>query len=98
MAITLTIVSQSPTKKVYGITCLEADTTSGNVAHGMVNQPNQLSFEPSTAVIAAAIAHAVTADQTNVVFLKANAVGSAGAAPGTTVVGKLTIEYVPSVN
>lgn len=97
MAITLTVIAQSPTKKVYSVKSLDADTSSGNVAHGLIGTPTALVFTPSTAVIAAAVAAAVTADATNVVFLKANAAGSGGATPGTTVIGNLAIEYVPSV-
>lgn len=98
-AIAVTAVVAKTNYKSWTVTALEADTTlafahlfkqtspSGNPTTDVA--PDMVTITPTTSVIAAAAAFAVSVSATQITILKANAVGSGGAVPGTTVVAKI---------
>ena len=88
MAIELTAVINNPNYKSWTVTALEADTTT-TVAHGFGEAPDSVVFTPTNNTIAAAAGAGVEVTATNLVVTKSTAVGSGGAVPGTSVIGKI---------
>jgi hypothetical protein len=97
--ITATAVIAKGSYKSWTITCAEADT-SGTITHGFVGvpptaapgtsvAPDMVIIVPVNATIAAAGTVGVTTSTTVITITKANAVGSCGATPGTTIAYKV---------
>ncbi len=88
MAIAATNVLSRPTTFIVDLSCLDADTTATNIAHGLSSTPLDLAVTQIVA-IANNSGWAVTANATNIVVSKANVVGSGGTTPGTTLVARV---------
>jgi hypothetical protein len=98
-AIAVTAVVNKTNYKSWTVTALEADTTlafnhgfkqtspSGNPATDVA--PDMAVITATTSVIDAAAAFALSVSATQITITKANAVGSGGTTPGTTIVAKI---------
>ena len=88
MAIAATNVLSRPTTFIADLSCLDADTTATNIAHGLSETPLDFSIVQKVS-IANNSGWAITANATNIVVSKANVVGSGGTTPGTTLVARV---------
>ena len=97
--VTSTAVINGPNYKSWTVTCAEADT-SGTITHGFKGippgaspstdvAPDMVLIVPVNATIAAAGTVGITTSTTTITITKANAVGSCGGTPGTTIAYKV---------
>lgn len=81
MAVTVTQISRTPTKAVFGIEATaDADVSTGNIAHGLGRVPGTVALTSLLQVLAGLSLWAVTTiDANNIVLTSSAAVGSGGA-------------------